>query len=194
MPFPFLSAEWMDAAKAIREKYADQSAAITITVRMNQVITDTPFDDGDIRLYLDTSSGTLVMEPGELETPDLTLTTDVTPEQIFVLAEKAKLQVVIDSLLDNAVKFTPAGGTIALGLSADGADAVITVVDTGVGIPLAEQHAVFERFHRARNVASFPGSGLGLAIVRATVVRLGGAVSFESSEAGTRFEVRLPQA
>jgi putative sterol carrier protein len=90
MPFPFLSAEWMDAAKAIREKYADQSPAITISVRMNQIITDTPFDDGEIRLYLDTSAGTLVMEPGELETPDLTLTTDYdTAKKIFVDQDQA---------------------------------------------------------------------------------------------------------
>ena len=90
MPFPFLSAEWMDAAKGVREKYADQSPAITISVRMNQVITDTPFDDGDVRLYLDTSSGTLVMEPGALETPDLTLTTDYdTAKKIFVDQDQA---------------------------------------------------------------------------------------------------------
>ena len=90
MPFPFLSAEWMDAAKAIREKYADQSPAITISVRMNQIITDTPFDDGDVRLYLDTSAGTLVMETGELETPDLTLTTDYdTAKKIFVDQDQA---------------------------------------------------------------------------------------------------------
>ena len=48
MPYPFLSAEWMDAAKAIREKYAAQSSAITISVRMNQVITDVPFGDSDV--------------------------------------------------------------------------------------------------------------------------------------------------
>ena len=90
MPFPFLSAEWMDAAKAIREKYADQSPAITISVRMNQVITDTPFGNGDIQLYLDTSSGSLVMETGELETPDLTLTTDYdTAKKIFVDQDQA---------------------------------------------------------------------------------------------------------
>ncbi len=90
MPFPFLSAEWMDAAKAIREKYAGQSPAITISVRMNQIITDTPFEGGDIRLYLDTSAGTLVMERGELETPDLTLTTDYdTAKKIFVDQDQA---------------------------------------------------------------------------------------------------------
>lgn len=90
MPFPFLSKEWMDAAKAIREKYADQTSEITISVRMNQIITDSPFGDGDIKLYLDTSSGSLVMEPGELDTPDLTLTTDYeTAKKIFVDQDQA---------------------------------------------------------------------------------------------------------
>ena len=90
MPFPFLSEEWMDAAKAIREKYADQTSEITISVRMNQVITDSPFGDGDIKLYLDTSSGSLVMESGELDAPDLTLTTDYdTAKKIFVDQDQA---------------------------------------------------------------------------------------------------------
>ncbi len=90
MSYPFLSAEWMDAAKAIREKYADQSAAVAISIRMNQVITDMPFGDGDMRLYLDTSSGSVVMEAGELETPDLTLTTDYdTAKKIFVDQDQA---------------------------------------------------------------------------------------------------------
>ena len=90
MSYPFLSAEWMDAAKAIRQKYADQSAVITISVRMNQVITDAPFGDGEVRLYLDTSSGRMVMEAGELETPDLTLTTDYdTARKIFVDQDQA---------------------------------------------------------------------------------------------------------
>jgi len=90
MPYPFLSTEWMDASRAIREKYADQVPPITISVRMNQVITDVPFGDGDVKLYLDTSSGTLVMEPGELETPDLTLTTDYdTAKKVFVDQDQA---------------------------------------------------------------------------------------------------------
>ena len=90
MTYPFLSAEWMEAAKAIRDKYADQAATITVSVRMNQVITDAPFDGGDVHLFLDTSSGSLAMEFGELETPDLTLTTDYqTAKSIFVDQDQA---------------------------------------------------------------------------------------------------------
>ncbi len=115
-------------------------------------------------------------------------------EPLVTLADHAKLQVVFENLLDNAVKFTPAGGSIAVSAVREGDEAVISIADTGVGIPLAEQDVVFSRFHRARNAASYPGSGLGLAIVSATVERAGGTVGFESSEAGTRFEVRLPLA
>ena len=90
MPYPFLSTEWMDAAKTIREKYAEQASPITISVRMNQVITDVPFGDGQVKLFLDTSSGSLVMELGELENPDLTLTTDwSTARAIFVMQDQA---------------------------------------------------------------------------------------------------------
>jgi signal transduction histidine kinase len=101
---------------------------------------------------------------------------------------------IIDSLLDNAIKFTPSGGTVEVGLRTEGDSAVLWVSDTGIGIPETEQAGVFERFYRARNVPDYAGSGLGLAIVRATVERLDGAIGFTSSPKGTRFEVRLPLA
>jgi hypothetical protein len=85
MTFPFLSDEWMDAAKAIRAKYQGQAPKITAVIRINQVITDVPFGDGTINSHLDTSSGELVMELGHLETPDLTVTTDyATARHIFL--------------------------------------------------------------------------------------------------------------
>jgi len=72
--------------------------------------------------------------------------------------------------------------------------AVVTVADTGVGIPADEQSGIFGRFHRARNVSAYPGNGLGLAIVKAAVERSGGTVSFTSSGTGTEFRVSLPLA
>ena len=90
MSHQFLSEEWMTAAKAIREKYADQVPPVTVSIRMNQVITDVPFGEGTINAYLDTSSGVLQMELGELETPDLTLTTDyATAKAVFVDQDQA---------------------------------------------------------------------------------------------------------
>ena len=90
MSHPFLSEDWMAAAKAIREKYQDQATKVTTSIRMNQVITDGPFGDDPINLYLDTSSGDVVMELGALDTPDLTLTTDYdTARKIFVEQDQA---------------------------------------------------------------------------------------------------------
>ncbi len=126
------------------------------------------------------------------EQAGLTLVLDLTAEPLMVAADGAQLQVVIDNLLDNAVKFTPVEGEVTLAVHREGELAVIVVADTGVGIPAEEHGQVFGRFHRARNVAAYPGSGLGLAIVRATVERFGGSVSFTSAATGTRFKVKLP--
>lgn len=72
----FLSQEWMDAAREIRERYADQLPEVTVSVRINQVITGVPFGDGTVWAYVDTSGGHLVMELGELDEPDAVLMTD----------------------------------------------------------------------------------------------------------------------
>jgi hypothetical protein len=93
MSHPFLSPAWMEAAKAIREKYADQATKVVTVIRMNQVITDVPDSvhlEATIRTYLDTSSGSAELELGELETPDLTITTDYeTARKLFVEQDQA---------------------------------------------------------------------------------------------------------
>ncbi|HEX5642786.1 MAG TPA: HAMP domain-containing sensor histidine kinase [Thermoleophilia bacterium] len=122
------------------------------------------------------------------------LVLDVAAGPLPVPMGHARLQTVLANLLDNAVKFTPEGGSVTLATRREGAQVVATVADTGVGIPADEQREIFERFHRARNVSAYPGNGLGLAIVKAAVERSGGTVSFASSEAGTTFVVRLPLA
>ena len=76
MAYPFLSDEWLEAAKAIREEYAGKGAPAAHVVRMNQIITEVPFGDGTIEAHMDTSSGELDMDIGHLENPDLTVTLD----------------------------------------------------------------------------------------------------------------------
>ena len=120
------------------------------------------------------------------------LTVQIAAGPFVVAAERSELQAVLSNLLDNAVKFTPEGGTVTLSVRPDAGFVLLSVADTGVGIPAAEQARVFDRFHRARNVAAYPGSGLGLPIVYAAVEHVGGSVEFDSSEAGSEFRVRLP--
>jgi hypothetical protein len=90
MPHPFLSAEWMAEAQAIRRRYVGQTGKIEQTLRINQVVTDAPFGDGTVESHIDTSSGDLVMEFGHLEDADATVTTDYeTAKAIFVDQDQA---------------------------------------------------------------------------------------------------------
>jgi putative sterol carrier protein len=74
--YPFLSDEWLDAARKIREEYAGKTPPIAHSVKMNLVVTAVPFSDKDIDAHMDTSSGELLLETGHLETPDLKVTVD----------------------------------------------------------------------------------------------------------------------
>jgi putative sterol carrier protein len=83
--YPFLSDEWMDEAKKIREEFRGQGAPVAHIVKMNQVITEVPFGDGTINAHMDTSSGEMEMEMGHIDGADLTVTLDYgTAKAIFV--------------------------------------------------------------------------------------------------------------
>jgi SCP-2 sterol transfer family len=83
--YPFLSDEWLDAAREIRAEYKGKVPQVPVTVRMNQVINEVPFGDGTIHAHLDTSEGDVDLEPGLLDSPDLTLTlTYATAKAILV--------------------------------------------------------------------------------------------------------------
>lgn len=90
MTHPFLSEAWIQAAKEIRHKYADQHPPVTQVIKVNQVITDAPFGGGTIEAYVDTSNGEMEVELGKLDEPDVTITTDwATARAIFALGDQA---------------------------------------------------------------------------------------------------------
>jgi two-component system phosphate regulon sensor histidine kinase PhoR len=100
-----------------------------------------------------------------------------------------------ENLLDNSVKYTPVPGEILLELRSEGAEAVLEVTDSGVGIPEEDLERVFERFYRVNRARSGgpEGTGLGLAIVKHLVRRMGGTVrASRRAGPGSRFTVRLP--
>ena len=113
-------------------------------------------------------------------------------DRLLVRADAARLEAIVSNLVENAVKFTAAGGVVSVVARPVGGQAVLTVSDTGVGIPAVELEAVFSRFHRAPNASGIPGNGLGLAIVDTAVRSLGGTVSVDSDDRGTAFTVQLP--
>ncbi len=119
------------------------------------------------------------------------------PEAAQTIGDADRLQQAVSNLVENAARYTPAGGTIEVLLSVQGDAAQIDVRDTGVGIAPEHQPHVFERFYRvdaARSRRS-GGSGLGLAIVKYVVEAHGGRVSVSSQPGqGSRFSIRLPSA
>jgi signal transduction histidine kinase len=111
-----------------------------------------------------------------------------------VLADAPRLAQVMDNLISNAIKFTPAGRVL---LSSDADEAVIDVADTGIGIPPDEQERLFERFFRATaaNTNAIQGTGLGLSIAKAIADAHAGAIELVSSGSeGTTFRLTLPLA
>ena len=90
MSYAFLSPEWIEAAKAVRAKYADEAAKVSTIIRLNGVVTETPFGKEPLSVQLDTSSGIVHLDLGLLDNPDLTITTDYdTARKIFVEQDQA---------------------------------------------------------------------------------------------------------
>ena len=112
-----------------------------------------------------------------------------------VLGDQERLVQLVGNLLSNALKFTPAGGTVTVRVFAEGDGAVLEVADTGIGIPADEQDRLFQRFFRSSTATqqAIPGTGLGLVISRAIAEAHGGTIDVTSQVgAGTRFRVELP--
>ncbi|HEV2583246.1 MAG TPA: HAMP domain-containing sensor histidine kinase [Ktedonobacteraceae bacterium] len=118
---------------------------------------------------------------------------DITPAQTRGDADKLRQALV--ALLDNAVKYTPSEGSVALSLTVEDTRALIRISDTGIGILPEDLPHIFERFYRADRARSRDrgGSGLGLAIARSIVEEHGGSIAAESTPGkGSTFVVRLP--
>ena len=120
--------------------------------------------------------------------------------ELVGVVDPARVRRAVDNLLDNAIKYSPAGGAVILTIAReeapDGPIAVVTVRDRGIGIPAGDVPRLAERFFRAANaVDAFPGTGIGLAGARQTVEAHGGQLTIESVEGfGTVVTVRLPLA
>jgi two-component system sensor histidine kinase ChvG len=121
---------------------------------------------------------------------------EITGEDFEVDASEDRLIQVFVNVLENAISFSPAGGTVTVSLNRDGRMIVTTISDQGPGIPEGNLGRVFDRFfsHRPDTArARTSHTGLGLAIVKATVDGYGGSVdAANNAEGGARFEIRLP--
>ena len=166
---------------------------------------------GDLLFLAQVEAGKLTLELGEVDLDDvvsdsveaakpladekgieLAASLDPTPN---MLGDRGRLGQVLDNLVSNAIKFTDVGGSVQVLVSSTADEAVIEVVDTGIGIAPADQELLFDRFFRSSEATerAIPGTGLGLTIAKAIVERHEGSIEVESSEGrGTTMRVRLP--
>jgi heavy metal sensor kinase len=129
------------------------------------------------------------------ESAGVTLTYDPPPLSVVVEGDQKRLQQLLVNLLDNAIKYTPPGGSARLALSIEDSSAVIEVTDSGRGIPASALPHIFERFYRQTDPrdSRVTGFGLGLAISKWIADAHGGSIEVDSREGqGSRFTVHLP--
>ncbi|BCS35386.1 sensor protein ChvG [Luteitalea sp. TBR-22] len=141
----------------------------------------------------------LVSEFVRHRAPAQALVLDVGPGDALVRAQPERVAQVVENLVDNAIAFSPAPGSVVIGVREDGGAVVLTVGDRGPGIPEEHRDRVFERFFSYRpgaNTGRHEHAGLGLAIVKAIVDAYGGSITTRARDGGggALFEVRLPRA
>ena len=127
------------------------------------------------------------------EAKNVTMT--VTGENVTVRAARRLLSEILYNLCDNAIKYNVPGGSVTVDVGLCGESAVLTVSDTGIGIPPEHQARVFERFYRVDKSHSkeIGGTGLGLSIVKHAALILGAAIELDSTVGkGTIVTVRFP--
>jgi two-component system phosphate regulon sensor histidine kinase PhoR len=152
------------------------------------------FQPVSVAELLESCSATTVLKASRKQ---ISFTVKVPPELPPVLGDPGLLHDLLQNLLDNAIQYTPEGGQIDVSATAEAREAVITVTDTGIGIPLADQERIFERFYRvdAARSREAGGTGLGLSIAKHIVEAHGGRLWVESAVGrGSKFFVSIPIA
>ncbi|RLC10359.1 MAG: PAS domain-containing sensor histidine kinase, partial [Deltaproteobacteria bacterium] len=129
------------------------------------------------------------------EAKQLTIKVDA-PEKVLLMADKDQIGEGLVNLLDNAVKYTPKGGSVTVSVTDAADEVLVTVKDTGIGIPKEDQGRIFERFYRVDKNRSrhMGGTGLGLSIVKHIILAHGGRIWVESKLGkGSAFTFSLPK-
>src|SRR5262249_26291519 len=117
-------------------------------------------------------------------------------DPVMIMGDAKRLRELMFNLIENAVQYTPAGGRVAVSLSSKEKTAVITVSDTGIGIPDTDLSRIYDRFYRSNEAQAMnpKGSGLGLPICLWIVTSHGGQIDAQSKPGmGTTFTVHLPR-
>ena len=131
----------------------------------------------------------------QIKNNGLNVTTSYEPEQATMVSDPRLLHIIVSNLTSNAVKYTPNNGAVHVAYKVANHEIIITIADSGIGVPEAEQTSLFSKFFRAVNARDkqAEGTGLGLYVVEQSVKKLHGRIEFNSIEnEGTTFVVHLP--
>jgi signal transduction histidine kinase len=199
-------AEMLDSGE-IGEVLADQKKPIAIIARRARMLSDLV---KDITLILEAEVSPPEPQPipldelaqnavedfqVEVEQAELTLGVETEPDLPPVSGDPTYMRRVLDNLIGNAVKFTPAGGKITVSLRRNGGTVALAVSDTGVGVPADKLERIFDRFYQVDGSARrrYGGVGLGLALVKEIVEAYGGRVTVDSKvNEGSTFTAYIP--
>jgi signal transduction histidine kinase len=154
--------------------------------RLEGSASEIQYEDVDLGALLRTLS-----EPyaSRAEQAELNFNLEIEGDPVYIKGDSIQLGTLIKNLLDNAIKFTPAGGQVDIKLSTLDEVVQLCVADNGIGIPEEDIPHLFSRFHRGRNASAYPGSGLGLAIVKAIADQHGASIRVDSDTIGTQCTV-----
>jgi signal transduction histidine kinase len=174
-----------------------------LTAIVDALLNVARLDTGDLQVQLAPTDvrnvvGELVQSAEEGGANGHHFVLDLPQEPLAANADADKLRQVFTILLDNALRYSPAGGTVTVGVERREDTVEVTVADEGVGIPQSDQDQIFRKFYRGADAESrvgAGGTGLGLFIARGLVTAMGGRIWVESREGeGSTFAVALPAA
>ena len=178
-----------------------QTANVRLTSLVSSLLNVSRIDMGTFRITpkktnLQTISKNVISELGKLiHKKKLTVSTSFTPDSKAYVADEQLMYIIFQNLLSNAAKYTPEKGKINLKITKDTSHMIISVSDTGCGIPEKDQKEIFKKMYRASNVLSMDtdGTGLGLYTIKAIVEEAGGSITFISKQnKGSTFTITLP--
>ena len=168
---------------------------------VNDLLLASQLDSGKLRVQIEPCDPLEIvrseLEAARAHAPDsVALTLDSPEEMPVVSADPSQLRQVVANLIDNAIKYSPAGGPVTVSLETDNGNVRLAVSDTGIGIPPEERRRIFEKFYRLdpEMTGGIGGTGLGLYICRELVRRIDGRIWVEGNGGrGSTFVVEIPR-
>jgi signal transduction histidine kinase len=191
--------QWDPSPEAYREALSDCLEESEQVLRMLNMLMDiSEVETGSVQLRIatvnisDLAAQIIDLYRGVAEDKNVVLTA-LCPPSLIVQGDQERLLQMLANLVDNAIKYTPVGGRVEVNASANHSSVLLTVSDSGRGIPPEDVHKIWDRSFRGDKSRTQRGLGLGLSLVKAVVMAHGGTIDVASVQGqGTKFSIHLP--